>query len=242
MRKLTGLLGIAVLLLGMFGACSGGQQSTTTSTSQPAETGAPTWIRFVNAMPDGPAIDAIVGDTVVASGLGYQMWGDWVEVGSGELDVALRHGEAVELSDVYTFAPGQRYWILAYGMMNPVGSELSASFLIAAEENYNFTGDDSYIRFINVAAEGEAYGLTITTGGTWRLPFPNQSLGTISEYKLGPIDQNTFQIIPARDTSLPPITEFEGDLPVGIITNFVLSGRANNGSLEVFQISESAAR
>ena len=98
------------------------------------------------------------------------------------------------------------------------------------------------MRVANVATDGDAYGLTVTTDGSWNLLFPNQPIGTVSEYKLGPIYDNSFELIPARDTSLPAEIAFERNIQVGLLYTFVVSGRANNGTLDVFHIAESAER
>ena len=241
MRKMFRLGGIVLVLVGLLAACGGPQQTTTTA-EQPEGSADVTWVRFVNAIPDGDAVDGLVGDMVVATGVGYQQWGEWVEAPAGEQDVAMRLGEAIELSDTYTFEPNRRYWIFAYGMMNPVGAELPASFAIAPEETIEATADDTWMRFVNLAADGENYGLVITTGGSWTLLFPNQAQGTISEYKLGPIYENGFDVIPARDTSLPAVLSFDRNIQVGLIYNFVITGRANNSSLEVIEIAETAVR
>ena len=237
-RCFTLLVALALALA----ACGGSTATTSTAPIEPEIVAEPTWIRFVHAIPDGPAIDSFVGDVVLANGVGYQQWGEWTEVPSGERDVTIRQGEAVEYSDMYDFQPNRRYWVFAYGSMNPQGSEVSASFVIAPEESFAATTDDTWIRMVNLATEGEAYGLTITTGGSWNLVFPNLPIGTVSEFKRGPISANSFEVIPAADTSRGAELSFDRDIQVGLLYTFIVSGRTNNGSLDVFHIAETAER
>jgi hypothetical protein len=234
---------LAVLAL-LAAACGGGAQtsSTRTTTSQPSGDGPPTMVRFVHAIPDGPSVDALVGEWEVASDLGYRQFGAWREVPSGRWDVTLRRGEGIELTETYRFEPNERYWIFAWGSLNPRGPEQPAALLIEAEEDHPSSTDETWLRFVNVVTEGQPYGLVVTTGGSWNLLFPNQAEGTISEFKLAPVYNNTFELIPARDTSLPAVTDFDLNLQVGILYTIVAAGRARGDMLEVFHIAESAAR
>src|SRR5688572_20603787 len=152
-------------------ACSGGSQqtTTTTTTTNTTTTTEQTWVRFVHAIPDGPDVEFRLGDISVGNNIAYKQWSDWTQVPAGDWDVMVRHGEAIWLTDHYAFEPNQRYWIFAYGMMAPQGSEMAATFLIAPEEELDDAPDETWIRAVNVASEGESYGLLITTGGGWQL-------------------------------------------------------------------------
>lgn len=239
--KLNRML-VPLALLGLALTACSGTQTTTTTTSQPQEAAEPTMVRFVHAIPDGPAFNAFVGETQVGTALNFTQFGNWTEVPSGERDVTIRSGEVIDLTDTYDFRPNQRYWIFAWGSLNPRGHEVPATFLIAPEESFESTGEDTWVRFANVVADGEGYGLTVTTGGSWNLLFPNQPVGTISEFKLGPVYENSFDVIPARDTSLPAVTSFDLNMQVGILYTIVVAGRAQGDQLEVFHIAESAIR
>lgn len=236
LRRLTPIFAAGFVM--SLTACGGPQQTTTTPQPTPVETEETTWVRFVHVIPDGPPLDAYVGTVEVGSNLAHSQWGNWVEVPAGDQEINLRRGEGVELSDTYLFEPDKRYWIFAYGSMNPMGSELSASFLIAPEEELDLSSDESWLRVANLAAEGEAYGLVVTTGGGFRLLFPNQPQGTVSEFKIPPLYENSFAVIPARDTSLDPVLTFERNIQVGMMYTVVVTGRASSGTLEVFHIAD----
>lgn len=199
-------------------------------------------VRFVNAVVDSPQFRASVGDAMVGDAIGYRQFGEWVQVTSGSQDVTLRIGEGVELTDTFDFQPNQHYWVIAWGALNAQGHEVPASLFIAPEESFSPSSEDTWMRVGNFVADGEAYGMVITTDGGWNLLFPNQPQGTMSEYKLGPIYENTFDIIPARDTSLDAVIDFDRNIQIGILYTFIITGRASNGTLEVFHIAESAAR
>jgi hypothetical protein len=231
------------LLALMVVACGGPQPgSSRTTTTPPGPAAEPTMVRFVHAMPDGSTVGAWVGDTEIASNLAYTQFGQWREVASGERDVALRRGEAVELSEAFHFEPHRRYWIFAWGSIHPRGHETAADLLIVPEEPFASDVEEAWVRFANLATAGEAYGLAVTTGGSWQGLFPNQRVGTVSEFKLGPVYDTTFEIFPARDTSLPSVASYTVDVQVGLLYTVVVAGRAQGGNLEVFHIAETARR
>lgn len=221
-------------------ACGGPQQQQPqpTPTEEPPPPPETTMVRFVHAIPDGPAVEAWVGETSVASGVGFMQWGDWTQVLAGEQDLNLRRGELSTLSDSYTFRPNEYYLVVAYGTLSPMGDEVPASFMILQDERLDDSEDDVFIRFANTVADGEAYGLVITTGGGWDMLFPNQPVGTISEYKRGPLYDNTLEVIPAHNTSLPAVYEFEQNLQLGIRYTFIVTGRRSNDTLDVFAVTD----
>jgi hypothetical protein len=229
-----------LILSALLAACSSTQQTTTTTT-QPVDVPMAT-ARFIHAIPDAPSADITIGDTSLGTDIGYQQWGDYIEFEAGEQDITMRRGETVVYADSYDFAPDGEYLIIAYGMLNPIGGELGSAFLIAPEEDVDDTEDESWIRVANAASDGDALGFVTTTGGGWRLLFPNQGIGTLSEYKRAPLYENTFDIIPARDTSLPAVHSFEDHLPVGLLYTIVISGRNSNGTIEAFTVTDSPSR
>lgn len=238
MRWFNGVLPVLLVVYCLAAACSAPQQMGTTTTEEEVFTAGTAYVRFIHAVSDAPAVDFYVGETIVASGVGYQQWTEWTPVGAGEQEVMLRRGEFTELTDTYTFEPEQRYLVLAWGVLTPMGEEVAATFMISPDQDVSGQAEDAWIRFANVLADGDALGLVITTGGGWNLIIPNQSIGTISEYKRGPLYQNTFDIIPARDTSLPPVHQFDHHIQVGIQYTFVLAGRQNSDQMDLFAVTD----
>ena len=164
-----------------------------------------------------------------------------MDVYAGEQDVILRTGELMHLNDLYDFAPGGRYVIIAYGAFSPLNNNQPLMLMIHPDENVDETEEDTFIRFANVIPDGDAYGFVVTTEGGWSLLFPRQDVGTISEYKHGPVYTNTFELIPARNTSLPAVFSWEDNLQLGTLYTFIATGRVGNGTVEVFAVTDAQA-
>ncbi|MBN1944962.1 MAG: DUF4397 domain-containing protein [Bradymonadales bacterium] len=227
-----------VALYCLVSACSSPQLTPTTTTDQPVTLAGMAHVRFIHAIPDAPAVDVWVGNRQVATSVGFQQWTEWVEVEAGEQEVTLRRREFTELTDTYTFHADQRYLVFAWGMMTPTGDEVAANFLVSLDEDVRAGSEDSWIRFANLLSSGDSLGLVITTEGSWNLVFPNVAIGSLSEYKRGPLYQNSFEIIPARDTSLPALHRFDQHIQVGILFTFVVTGRQRDGRFEVFTVTD----
>lgn len=227
---------LACTLLIWVAACSSPQTTTTTVINEPPplET---TLVRFVHAMPDAPAVDFWVGDTEVGADRGFRTWSDWTVVPAGEQELAMRQGESIVLDDTFDFVADERYLIVGYGMLTPMGDEVPVAFMIHEDEYVEEPNEETLARFANAIPDGDRLGLCITTGGSWNLLWPNQSVGTISEYKLGPLYDNSFELVP-RNTSLPAVHEFEYNLQHGILYTFVATGRISNDTLEVFAVTD----
>ena len=195
-------------------------------------------VRFVHAVPDGPPMDFWAAGSRVESGVDYKEWTDWVVLPAGEREVALRNGELMMIGDVFSFEADKRYWVIAYGAVSPVDAEVPLSFLVYEDQDMPEIEQNSWIRFSNVVPEGDALGLVITTGEHWNLLFPNLGVGTMSEYKRGLLYDNSFEVISARNTSLPALHRFEYNLQRGILYTFIATGRESNGTLEVFAVTD----
>jgi hypothetical protein len=174
----------------------------------------------------------------VESRVDYKGWTDWVELPAGDQEVALRSGELMMISDIFPFEADGRYWVVAYGSVSPIDAEAPLSFLVYEDQDMPEIEQNSWIRFANVVPEGDALGLVIATGEHWNLLFPNQGMGTISEYKRGLLYDNSFEVISAGNTSLPALHRFEYNLQRGILYTFIATGRESNGTLEVFAVTD----
>lgn len=223
-------------LLVFVAACSSPQTTTTTTVQEPPpqET---TLVRFVHAIPDAPSVDFWVGNTQAGLDREFRTWGDWTLVPAGEQELVMRRDETIVYDDVFDFAVDERYLVIGYGMLNPMGDEVPVAFMIHEDEYVEENEEETRARFANTIADGDRFGLCITTGGSWNLLWPNQSLGTISEYKLGPLYDNTFEIVP-RNTSLPAVHEFEYNLQHGILYTFIATGRIANDTVQVFAVTD----
>lgn len=235
-------VGIWLAPLLLIAACGGQQQQTTTTTTQQPTTTERTMVRFVHASPDAGSLDVWVGNTELRPNVGYQEWSDWVEVPATELDVTIRRGEAIELTDTFNFRADQHYWIFLWGTMTTVAGENPLSFIIAPEEGFDAAIEDVWVRFANLVADGEALAYVITTGGSLNMLFPNQGVGSVSEFKLGPVFENSFEFRPSRNTNLEAVLEFDRDLAVGIMYTFVATGRVGNNTLDVFVVTDTPLR
>ena len=229
-------LGVVIFLFSM--ACSAPQgTTTTTSPDVQEEPQATTLVRFVHAVPDAPAVNVSVGGVAAGSSRAYRSWGDWTEVPAGEQEVTMRQGESTIFDDIFTFEEDKRYLIVGYGMLTPMGDELGVGFMVHQDEWVDHNEEQSFARFVNAIPDGDRLGLCITTGDTWNLLWPGQQVGTVSEYKIGPLYDNSFELVPGN-TSLPPVHEFEYNLQHGILYTFIVTGASSNDTLEVFAVTD----
>ncbi|MCA9562112.1 MAG: DUF4397 domain-containing protein [Myxococcales bacterium] len=237
MRK-RALLTLVLLFLATFATACGSQQTTTTTPEPEPEPEETAMVRFVHAIPDAQSADFSFAGETLAETVPYQGWSEWIEVPAGEQELAVRAGEMTLLSDVHNFAADERYLIVAYGSLSVVGGEMAATFLYVEDENVEENEEDVWVRFVNVVTDGDPYGLAFTTGGSFSLLFPNQGVGSASEYKRGPVYDQELQIIPASNTSLPPVHEFNQNLQIGIMYTFIAAGRVGNDTLTVIAVTD----
>lgn len=194
-------------------------------------------VRFVHAMPDAPSINVHVGRALLGE-TDFRTWTEWTVVPAGEQEIVARHGEGTILDTVVEFQRDERYLIMAYGALTPVGDDVPAAFAVHADEGLPMDNpEQTWVRFANAVADSDRIGMAVTTGDTWSLAWPNQPPGTISEYKQGPVYDNTFELVP-YNTSLPALHEFEYNLQVGIQYTFVATGRLLNGTMQVFAVTD----
>lgn len=227
---------LAVTVLAVALAACGGSQNRTIDQAPPPEPTETALVRFVHAIPDGQRLSAQVGMTPVGTDVPFEGVGEWVVVPAGQHEVVLRSGEVVHFTDVYRLLPDERYVLMAYGAMSPVLDDVPAGIMMVQDEHLRYDPSEVYLRFANTVADGNPLGLRITTNDYLRLLFPRQDIGTISEYKLGPVDQNSFDVLPAHNTSLPPVMDFEYTLQAGYLYTFVVTGRQANGTIEMFPV------
>jgi hypothetical protein len=226
----------AALMLAFTVACSS-TPTDTGSTSGPMTVTDTARVRFVHAIADAPPVDVYAGDTLVADRVAYSNFGEWVEVPAGDVDISIARDEMRMLDHTFTAAADEAYTIIAYGTLNPVGSEVPANFLVSQEEHLT-PGEDTFIRLANAVADGEAYALMISTGGGRNIPIRSVAIGEISDYRRAPLFENTFELLPANDTSGDAVTTFETNLQVGIQYTFVVAGRQSNNSLTVITVTD----
>ncbi len=229
---------LLVVIFAFSVACSAPQNTTTTVTPDvEEEPQATTLVRFVHAMPDAPSVNFSVGGVNAGANRSFRTWGDWTAVPAGEQEVTMRNGESTVLDDIFTFEEDKRYLIVGYGMLTPMGDEVPVGFMIHRDEWVDHNEEQSFARFANAIPDGERLGLCITTGDTWNLLWPGQPVGTVSEYKIGPLYDNSFELVPGN-TSLPAVHEFEYNLQHGILYTFIATGKTSNDTLEVFAVTD----
>ena len=50
-----------------------------------------------------------------------------------------------------------------------------------------------------------------------------------------------FELIPARNTSLPAVYSWEDNLQLGMLYTFIATGRIGNGTVQVFAVTDAQA-
>lgn len=108
-------------------------------------------IRFVNAFADGQPVDFVVGDTTVASSIGYGQGSDLITIEHRNLTIGVRaSGSSSNLASIDNLIESnERYTLIAYG------TESAAQVLLLPDADLILNAGTPHLRFINLSASSD---------------------------------------------------------------------------------------
>jgi hypothetical protein len=150
-------------------------------------------VRFVNASPDSPALDALIGTANVVEALGAQRFTAYFIVNAGSSSLTMRPtagGAGAAVQATATFEPSRDYSVLAVGAFDAL------ELVVLTDDNTLPTAGNARIRVLHVAPSGATLDVYVTTPGASLDAAPptvsSTSFKSVSAYMSMPI--GTYQV------------------------------------------------